>query len=69
MVPAKTPRETIATLRNATVKALANPTVSRRLADLGYVTVGDQPEEFGAYIKSQIDKLAKIIKTLNLTVE
>ena len=68
MVPAKTPKEMIATLRSATVTTLNNPTVSRRLTDLGYISVGDQPEEFGAYIKSEIDKLAKIIKALNLTV-
>jgi len=69
MVPAKTPREAIATLHSATLKTLNNPTVSRRLTDLGYIAVGDQPEEFGAYIKSQTEKLAKIIKSLNLTAD
>ena len=69
MVPAKTPREIIGTIRNATVTTLNNPNVSKRLTDLGYIAVGDQPEEFGAYIKSETAKLAKIIKALNLTVE
>ena len=69
LVPAKTPRETISVLRGATIKTLNNPVVNRRLTDLGYVTVGDQPEEFGAYIKVQVDKLAKIIKALDLKAE
>ncbi len=69
LVPAKTPKETIATIRGATVSALNNPGVSKRLTDLGYLSIGDQPEEFGAHIKSEIVKLAKIIKALNLTAD
>jgi tripartite-type tricarboxylate transporter receptor subunit TctC len=62
LVPAKTPRETIAAIRNASVSALNNPEVGRRLADLGYVSIGDQPEEFAAHIKAEIERLAKILR-------
>ena len=57
------------TIRTATVTALNSPTVSRRLTDLGYLIVGDQPEQFAAFLKSEIDKLARIIKALNLKPE
>jgi tripartite-type tricarboxylate transporter receptor subunit TctC len=64
MVPAKTPRETIVTLRNAALKALNDPGVNKRMTDLGYVIIGDQPEEFAAHIRAEIASLAKILKGL-----
>ncbi len=67
MVPAKTPPETIAAIRSAAIAVLNNPNVSRRLNDLGYVPVGDQPEEFAAHLKSEIDKLGKILRQLGVT--
>jgi tripartite-type tricarboxylate transporter receptor subunit TctC len=67
MVPAKTPQEPIATIRGAGIAVLNNPVVSKRLNDLGYVPVGDQPEEFAAHIKSEIDKLRKILRQLGVT--
>lgn len=67
LVPVKTPKETVATIRNAAVSVLNNPNVSKRLSDLGYIAVGDQPEEFAAYIKSDIEKLAKIIRQHRVT--
>ena len=67
LVPAKTPKETIATIRNAALSALNRPEVGKRLSDLGYVIIGDQPEEFAAHIKSEIAKLAKILRGLRVT--
>ncbi len=69
MVPVKTPQETQATLHRAVLAALNHPEVNRRLVDLGYIVVGDQPGEFAAYIKSEVEKLAKIVKALNLKAE
>ena len=67
VAPAKTPKEIIAKLRGAVVTALNDPQVSKRLSDLGYVSIGDQPEEFGAFIKSEIATLAKIIRQTGAT--
>jgi len=69
MVPVKTPPETQATLHRAVLATLNHPEVNRRLVDLGYIVVGDQPGEFAAYIKSEVEKLAKIVKALNLKAE
>ena len=62
LAPVKTPKETIVAIRNAAIASLNDPGVSKRLADLGYIIVGSQPEEFGAHIKSEIAKLSKILK-------
>jgi len=64
MVPARTPRETITVIRAAAVKALNDPAIVRRFNDLGYVPAGGQPEEFAAYLKSQIDMLAPVLRGL-----
>ena len=69
VAPAKTPKDVIAAIRNAVVSALNDPGVSKRLSDLGYVSVGDQPDEFAAFIKSEIATLARIIKQTGATAE
>ncbi len=69
MVPVKTPQETAATIRGAAISVLQNPDASKRLRDLGYVIIGDRPEEFAAHIKSEIEKLGKIIKRTGVTVD
>ena len=69
LLPAKAPREVITTLRNAAVGVLHQPAVAQRLTDLGYVTYGTQPEEFGAYLKTEIAKLGKILRGLKVTVD
>ena len=69
LVPAKTPKEIIAAIRAAAVAALNNETISRRLADLGYVAIGDQPEEFAAHIKAEIESLGRILRESRITAE
>jgi tripartite-type tricarboxylate transporter receptor subunit TctC len=66
MVPAKTPPEIIGNIRNAAVSGMNTPTVSKRLTDLGYVIIGDQPDEFAAYLRFEIASLAKILKGLRV---
>jgi tripartite-type tricarboxylate transporter receptor subunit TctC len=69
LVPVGTPPATIAAIHGATIAVLKQPEVNRRLVDLGYIVVGDRPEEFAAFIRSEIGKLAKLVKDLNLTAE
>jgi tripartite-type tricarboxylate transporter receptor subunit TctC len=67
LVPARTPKETIVSIRGAAVSVLNNPAVAQRLTDLGYIAVGDQPEEFAAHIKSEIEKLGRILREFRVT--
>jgi tripartite-type tricarboxylate transporter receptor subunit TctC len=69
MVPAKTPQETIAAIRDVLVAALNDPAVGKRLSELGYVPIGDRPEEFAAHIKSEIAALAKVVRELRLSAD
>jgi len=62
VAPARTPKEVIATIRSAAIASLKDAAVSRRLADLGYISIGSQPEEFGAFTQSEIEKLAAALR-------
>ena len=64
--PAKTPKETIAVIHGAAVAALNSPALRQRISALGYVIVGSKPEEFAAYVKSEVEKLAKVVRELQL---
>jgi tripartite-type tricarboxylate transporter receptor subunit TctC len=66
MVPAKTPKSIIDALHKSMVAALADPEVARRLNDLGFLVVGNRPEEMAAYVKSEIDKYGKLIRRIGL---
>src|SRR5262249_24334399 len=62
VAPAHTPKDVIATLNRAPASALDDPSVKKSLGDLGVDVIGGTPEEFAAYIKSEIPKWTAIIK-------
>jgi tripartite-type tricarboxylate transporter receptor subunit TctC len=62
VAPAHTPKEVIARLNRALAAALEDPTIKKPLGDLGVDIIGGTPEEFAAYIKSEIPKWTAIIK-------
>jgi len=62
VVPAGVPREVIARLQQSIVKVLQNPEVKDRLASEGSEVVGNTPEQYGAIIRSDVEKWAKVIQ-------
>src|SRR5437588_7006124 len=68
VMPAGTPRAMVAKLHADTVKLLADPDVKQKFADLGVVAVSSTPEQFGAFIRSETEKYAKLIKEANIKV-
>lgn len=62
LAPKGTPAP-IANLLNAEMrKAMAAPDVKQRLLELGSADVAGTPEQFGAFIKSEIGKWGKVVK-------
>ena len=69
VAPAGTPREVIDALNRATVQALKDADTLRQLHDLGVEVSSSTPEEFAAYIRSEIPKWAAVVKASGAQVE
>ena len=69
VAPAGTPPAVIDTLHRALLEALNDPDVRAKLAALGIDIAPDSPEEFAAYIKSEIPKWAAVIKASGAKLE
>ncbi|WP_326542492.1 tripartite tricarboxylate transporter substrate binding protein [Pseudorhodoferax sp.] len=67
MAPAKTPREIVNRLHDEVLKALASPEVKERFTKLGADAWTMKPEEFDAYIKTEIQANAKLVKAAGLS--
>jgi tripartite-type tricarboxylate transporter receptor subunit TctC len=68
LFPAGTPRPIVQKLHADTVRALADPDVKKKFADLGVVAVSSTPEEFSAFIRREMAKYGKLIKEANIKV-
>jgi tripartite-type tricarboxylate transporter receptor subunit TctC len=66
VVPAKTPRAIIDRLNKDVAAALTSPDVKELLFKQGLDVAPDTPEQFGAYIKSELAKWAKVVKAAGL---
>ena len=69
LVPAATSKEIIARLNGAVVNTLTNPAVKKLFAQTDLEPNYSTPEQFGAYIRSEVAKWAKVIKESGITVE
>jgi tripartite-type tricarboxylate transporter receptor subunit TctC len=67
LAPAGTPQPVIAKLNAEIVKAVKDPAVQQKLDN--YEIFGSTPDEFGTFIRVEIDKTAKIIKASGATVD
>ncbi len=69
VVPAATPADIIAKLNSATVNSLNAPEVRQAFDERGYMATGGTPEQFGATIKAEIEKCARIVKSAHIRLQ
>ena len=67
--PREEPREVIFELEGIEIQYSGVTAVKTSLADLGVDLIGGTPEEFAAYIKSEVPKWTAIIKASGAKVE
>jgi tripartite-type tricarboxylate transporter receptor subunit TctC len=67
--PAKTPRPLVSKLHADIVKVLKTPDVREKLIAAGSDPVGSTPEEFSAYVKSELARWGKVIRENNIRSE
>jgi len=69
VMPANTPRDMIAKANAELVKMLKSPDMKEKILLQGGIAIGNSPDEFAAYMKSEIDKWAKVAKAAKVRVE
>jgi tripartite-type tricarboxylate transporter receptor subunit TctC len=62
VMPAKTPPAIVQRWNAEVMKALADPDVKAKLAAQGAEPLGSTPEQYGAYIKSELARWSKVVK-------
>ena len=68
ITPARTPATIVKKLHAGITDALRAPEVAQRLTADGSEIIATTPDEFGAYMKSDIAKWTKLIREANLTL-
>jgi tripartite-type tricarboxylate transporter receptor subunit TctC len=68
-MPKGTPREIVDKLNAEVNRALNDPAMVKKLEDLGGTPLKGSADDFGAVVKSEVEKWAKVVKASGATVE
>jgi tripartite-type tricarboxylate transporter receptor subunit TctC len=69
LAPVDTPKDIIARLNAETVKAMRAPGMREKLAVEGADPTSSTPEQFGAFLRSEIEKWGKVVRSANVRAE
>ena len=69
LAPAGTPQPVVLRVRDAAAKALASPDVHERFASQGAEPVGSTSDAFAKFMRADIAKIGKLIKTAGIKAE
>ena len=69
VAPAATPKPVVQTLWAETARILKLPDVNKRISELGAEPVGSTPQQYAAFIQSEIVKWRKVIKDAGVRLE
>ena len=62
LAPARTPESIVAKLNKDVVAILGDAEMKRKMADLGQELTSNTPEQYAAFIKSEIAKMGEVVK-------
>lgn len=69
MTPAAVPRDIVARLNTEVTRLLRTPDIAERLDKMAAEPAPGTPEQFGAFIRREIDKWAKVVRAANMKVD
>jgi len=69
VAPARTPRPIVAVLAKEVGRAVREPDVEKRFADLGAILVGNTPEQFGTFIRAETRKWHAVVKAADIRLQ
>ena len=69
VVPRDTPADVVATLRSALFKVVSAPGFSEQLERMGFEAVEEDPAEFPAMLKAEIERLRPLVKQAGIRAD
>ncbi|PWS37047.1 LacI family transcriptional regulator [Falsiroseomonas bella] len=69
VAPARTEPQALAAIRRAAIAALQDPEIRAKLNQQGAIPGGNSPEEFGAFIRSELEKWGEVIRRNNIRAD
>ncbi len=69
VMPAGTARDIVTKVNAELVKMLRSPGMQEKILQQGGIAIGNTPEEFTAYVKTEIDKWAKVAQAAKVRLD
>lgn len=69
LAPARTPQQIVTQLHATSAKVLAMPDVKKTLAAAGMNVASSTPEQFGTFIRQEIDKWTKVARAAKIEAD
>ncbi len=67
--PAGIPQEVVARLNREIMAIVGTPEGRQRLQDLGALVTGGTPEEFGAFLRAEHEKISRVVREAKIPME
>ena len=64
--PAGTPAPIVARMNAEMAKVLKLPAVQERLVQMGVEVMASSPEDFGKFVRSEVDRWSKVVRDNNI---
>jgi tripartite-type tricarboxylate transporter receptor subunit TctC len=69
IMPAGTPRDIVNKANQDLMKMLRSPDSREKILAMGGITLGNSPEEFSVFVKTEMEKWAKVVKAAGIRSE
>lgn len=69
LAPAGIPMAVRDRLANETIAILKVPEIAKRIEGFGWTVVGNTPAEFSAFLRAELDRYGKVIKSRGITLD
>jgi tripartite-type tricarboxylate transporter receptor subunit TctC len=69
VAPAGTPAEIVARLNKEVVACAASADYHAQLAKLGFEPFASSPEQYAAFLKSELERWGKVIRAANIRID
>ena len=69
VAPKGTPPAVVARMNSVANEILADPTVKKRLADMGATTLGGTPQQLAEHLAAETEKWGRVVRDAHITVQ